>query len=255
MIFFSYSHSDKAIIGEIASRLENLVGQERVFYDQWSLQPGDSIIEEINNGLEACEIFFFFITKNSLESAMVKLEWQSALMKKASKAIKFIPVKVDESIPPQILLSTVYIDLYQNGLENAFRQMVDVINGSNTYQKPEDEFSNLRVAITHKEDRTQINIEALYYVEPNPRYAVLIEHLSDKSQIQIVQPGAYRGGGIGKMSNEQSFVYIVPFEATSPNFPLLIEIKKNDPKVKVLGAMKEIKQNSFKLIPSNIYTT
>jgi hypothetical protein len=34
--------------------------------------PGDGIVEGINNGLEAPELVFFFVSANSLNSNMVK---------------------------------------------------------------------------------------------------------------------------------------------------------------------------------------
>ena len=52
MIFISHQHSDKEFIGEIAEMLKNLYGEEKVFYDDWSIKPGENIINEMNTGLE-----------------------------------------------------------------------------------------------------------------------------------------------------------------------------------------------------------
>lgn len=68
MIFLSHNFKDGDIFG-----------QENVFYDSWSIQPGDGIIDKMNDGLTQCKLFFFFVSNNSLNSEMVKLEWQNAL--------------------------------------------------------------------------------------------------------------------------------------------------------------------------------
>ncbi len=51
MIFLSHNFKDKAIVEPIALRLRDIFGQESVFYDSWSIQPGDGIIDKMNDGL------------------------------------------------------------------------------------------------------------------------------------------------------------------------------------------------------------
>ncbi len=105
MIFLSHTRNDKPLISQIAETLEQIYGKDKVFYDEWSIQPRDSIIQRMNDGLTDCKFFFFFISEDSLKSKMVELEWQSALVKKTKENIKFIPVKIDKSIVPQIIIN------------------------------------------------------------------------------------------------------------------------------------------------------
>ncbi len=65
MIFLSHNYRDKDVVGPIAVALANKYGKDNVFYDSWSIKPGDGIINEMNNGLEKCKFFFFFISENS----------------------------------------------------------------------------------------------------------------------------------------------------------------------------------------------
>ena len=44
MIFISYNHGDQDVVDMIAKRLEIEFGRDNIFYDKWSMQPGDSII-------------------------------------------------------------------------------------------------------------------------------------------------------------------------------------------------------------------
>ena len=79
MIFLSHTSADKPIVEQIAIRLRNIHGPDAIFYDSWSIQPGDGIIDRMNDALAKCELFLFFVSKNSLQSKMVELEWQNAL--------------------------------------------------------------------------------------------------------------------------------------------------------------------------------
>ena len=58
MIFLSHNYQDKPIVEQLALRLKDTFGQENVFYDSWSIQPGDGLIEKMNEGLEKCRYFF-----------------------------------------------------------------------------------------------------------------------------------------------------------------------------------------------------
>lgn len=135
MIFLSHNYKDKNIVRQIAEILSNTFGEDNVFYDEWSIQPGDSIIGKMSEGLEKCKFFFFFISKNSLSSEMVTLEWQTAL-RDNNKGIRFIPVVLDNDVNlPIIITNILHINLCNVGFDVAVRQIIDVINGDNTYKK------------------------------------------------------------------------------------------------------------------------
>ena len=77
-IFLSHKWKDKPI----AYRLKEVYPANSIFYDSWSIKPGDGIIDKMNEGLKKAGYFFFFISVNSLQSEMVKLEWQNAFIRK-----------------------------------------------------------------------------------------------------------------------------------------------------------------------------
>ena len=56
MIFLSHNYKDKPLIREIAQNLEKVFGREKVFYDEWSIQPGDSIIDKMNTGISVPDL-------------------------------------------------------------------------------------------------------------------------------------------------------------------------------------------------------
>ena len=112
MIFLSHNCNDKIIVRQIAEILSNAFGTENVFYDEWSIQPGDSIIGKMSEGLEKCKFFFFFNSKHSINSKMVSLEWQTAL-RNINKGIRFIPVILDNDVEIPIIISDILLQLSQ----------------------------------------------------------------------------------------------------------------------------------------------
>ena len=52
MIFLSHNKNDKPIVEPIAIRLSSIYGADTVFYDSWSIQPGDGIIDKMNEEFE-----------------------------------------------------------------------------------------------------------------------------------------------------------------------------------------------------------
>ena len=99
MIFLSHNYRDKVLVQQIAIRLRDIFDQDTVFYDSWSIQPGDGIVDKINEGLASCKLFLFFVSKNSLQSNMVRLEWQNAVLRAVQGQAKLIPVKLDGLLP------------------------------------------------------------------------------------------------------------------------------------------------------------
>ena len=184
-IFISYNHHDKIIIDTIARRLEIEFGRNNIFYDAWSMQPGDSIIGKMNLGLSEFTTFFFFVSPKSLESNMVKLEWQTALNRAVNNNLKFVAVRVADCSMPAILTDKLYIDLYGEGLDTAVEKMRCVIKGENTYAPLED-VQNIQAVITQLDAHNfDILIKAAYFVVHNPTVAIGLT--APKEQFMVTQ--------------------------------------------------------------------
>lgn len=253
MIFISHTSKDKPIVEPIAIRLATVFGYDKVFYDSWSIQPGDGIIDKMNSGLAECKYFFFFVSKNSLQSNMVKLEWQNAIMKSSNGNAKLIPVKLDDCLMPAILLQTLYIDVYGRGLENAIRQMIDVINGTNTFVSNNQTYENVRGYMTQISDTESIiEFRAETYLEPISRYIVLLDNSKDEITTTCQSDGMFMNGFTTDLTLNNGIKYnaisVSTTRATSPGFPFTIIISsKNDLKIK--GLMRAISENEYRGIP------
>lgn len=255
MIFISHNHRDKQIVESIALRLAGVFGTDVVFYDSWSIQPGEGIIEKMNKGLSDCKYFFFFVSKNSLQSEMVKLEWQNALLKATSGQAKLIPVKIDDCMMPVILLQTLYIDIFGKGLEVGLRQMIDVINGDNTFRQIEpQQFENVRAYVTKSGDDIEIEIRAEYYLEPISRYMILVSNQKHELDFNVQSDNmimAKFDTGIQLNNGDKYNAYCVSVErGTAPNFPFVVKVTpKEGVELKSFAVMRAISHEEYKMIP------
>jgi hypothetical protein len=254
MIFLSHNFNDKPIVRQIAETIEKRYGQGKVFYDEWSIQPGDSIIQRMDDGLKNCSHFFFFISENSLKSKMVELEWQSALIKKAKEGIKFILVRIDRCIIPQILTNTLYIDLFSQGLEVAKHQIIDVVSGTNTCKNNVNKFHNIIGYVKKEDKKVIVEFRAEYYMEPHSKYLILVDNEQEDLNWTLQNKGMFFGGFNNeiKLNNGQIFkgVAMSDSEATSPGFPFVVELtQQKEKEIKVLNLMRATSKDLYETIP------
>lgn len=256
-IFISHNSKDKGIVEPIAIRLASIFGQDNVFYDSWSIQPGDGIIDKMNSGLFECDYFFFFVSKNSLQSEMVKLEWQNALLKATQNKVKLVPVKLDDCLMPAILLQTLYIDIFGRGLEHGFRQMVDVINNQNTFQSGYQTYENVRATVKQIESGYDIVISAITYFEPIARFAILIDCDTKDISVSCKSDGARMAGTKNDITLNRGLKCNALFESVSrglaPKFPYRVELKhKHNRAFQLLGIMRAVSDEEYQMIPCQL---
>ena len=253
-IFISHNYNDKDIIEPIAVKLASIYGRDNVFYDSWSIQPSEGIIDKMNEGLFECDYFFFFVSKNSLQSSMVKLEWQNALLKATQNKVKLIPVKLDDCLMPAILLQNLYIDIFGKGLEFGFRQIVDVINNQNTFQEKLQTYENVRAKVTEIENGYNIEISAITYFEPMVRFLILIDCPTSKVRVNCISDGMRIAGAHDNITLNNGFVCNALSESVNrgiaPGFPYCVQITHTDnQKFLCHGIMRAVTQDEYRSIP------
>lgn len=254
-IFISHNSKDKPIVEPIAIKLAEVFGREEVFYDSWSIKPGDGIIGKMNEGLENCRFVFFFVSNNSLKSYMVALEWQNAIMKASKEQAQLIPVRMDNCEMPALLLQTLYIDLFSNGVEVSLRQMIDLINGDNTFHPKFTRIKNISVKYLMRTDRVVIiELSANYFMEPVPHFAFATLNNQDEISYNIKNVSFMRFG-----FNKSSIPMTVGIRVNGiridfpdplvPGFPQQVEFKalKEKP-IAILSVLHEEKQYLWKAI-------
>lgn len=245
---------DKPVVEEIAIRLRTFFPAKDIFYDSWSIQPGDGIIDRMNDALAQCKLFLFFVSKNSLQSKMVELEWQNALYAATKGGMKIVPVKMDDCFMPILLTQNLYIDLYGQGIEVALRQIVDVISGGNTFRPGVQAFSNLRAYSRQESDSTMVECRAEFFLEPMTKFLYIVGNGENDLVWECPDLNAYESGfhpniitRDGKTFNAQ----IMGIDrASAPGYPFLVKITpKEGTRLDLVGVMHERARNDWAEIP------
>jgi hypothetical protein len=257
-IFLSHTHADKPVVEPIAIRLREVFGQSQVFYDSWSIQPGDGIIQKMNEGLEAPDFVFFFVSEASLKSKMVEIEWQNALFASTKGKVRIIPVRVDGSPMPPVMMQNVWIDLYAQGIEVALQQIVSVVQGMNTFTPQHQAFSNITYFTEQKSTREiLLHVKASHLMEPNSLFLVASGNTESELSVGLAG-GMFRSGfnadvikaqdGSGRLNG---FGVGLISGALTPQHPVTIELKQTGVKpIHFGGLFHERAQGSWHPVPA-----
>lgn len=101
-IFVSHSSADDSVAGRVANAL--LALNYPVWYAEWRIEPGDSIVERIEDGLARNDTLVILLSPSSVESAWVRRELNAALMAQLSgQDVTIVPVLIEKcNIPPTL---------------------------------------------------------------------------------------------------------------------------------------------------------
>lgn len=257
-IFLSHSHTDKPVIEPIAMGLRDVFGQESVFYDSWSIQPGDGIIEKMNEGLATPDFVFFFVSVASLQSKMVEVEWQNALFASTKGKVKIVPVRVDGAAMPPVLMQKVWIDLFSQGPDAAIQQIVGLVQGMNTFVPQHQGFSNLTYFLQSTgPDAASLHVKASHLMEPSARFAVIADNDEDDMFVAL-REGMYTAEfrkEFLKSPNGQTlngFIVGRMIGPLTPQHPLTVDIGRinsNSKPIRLFDLLHEQKQNAWVTVP------
>ncbi|HHT0027476.1 TPA: toll/interleukin-1 receptor domain-containing protein [Klebsiella michiganensis] len=256
MIFMSHNYKDKDFVEHISNKIADIYGRENVFYDSWSIQPGEGIIDKMNLGLQGTKFFFFFVTANSLASKMVSLEWQNALMRTTTSGVKFIPVKCDESPMPALLNQNIYLDLYSSGIDIIITQMKDIIDGNSTFKPKDKDFSNLSFDSKFEGKKLKIRITADYFSEVMADFIFALNDKYTESELQwsVIGESTLISGTVpnSKLKDGRKcfIVRIALQHGIKPNIPVDVELSLNSGEIPELFAvMTKHDSTAYKSIP------
>lgn len=126
--FLSYSHEDKDFAQSIVKKI-NDSGIE-VWWDEWEILLGDSIIQKIfADGLPKSDIFLIILSNASINSNWVKEELDHAMIKKIEGDFRIIPLVKEKCDIPQPLRTLLRIDLstdFDAGIEKIIKSIFEV---------------------------------------------------------------------------------------------------------------------------------
>jgi hypothetical protein len=125
-VFISHRRSDT----KEAERLANEVRRagHQVWFDEWEINIGDSIIERMNKGLSGTTYFVVCYSSAGIEVPWMGREWLSALARQLDgHSVKILPVLLTRGAPPAILADIKYADLtkeWSTGIKLLLRAIV-----------------------------------------------------------------------------------------------------------------------------------
>lgn len=242
MIFLSHTSSDKILVEPIYLQLKEEFPNNEIFYDEVSIQPGDSIVGKMSEGLGKNNLFLLFWSNSASKSKMVEREWQAALSKAISENDKFIVVVLDRTPLPQILKDYKYLDFYSNGFGNTLNSIKNLIIGENVYTPKYESVENLVYSVRENstKDKWTITFEAIHSVEYGIVYFVASDSLDNIKLTFDNTSGVSMGGGgtitLGNQNVPATSISTM-HKFISPGTPetIIISISKNTPLMFYVG--------------------
>lgn len=123
-VFICHRKPDAKLAEKLASHIKNQGNQ--VWFDEWQIDIGDSIVEKIDKGLE--NTTYLVLCYSSVgQSDWTTREWQSTLARQLSGYnVKILPVLLSGKDIPAILADIKYADLVSNW-EQGIKQLLEAI--------------------------------------------------------------------------------------------------------------------------------
>lgn len=117
-IFIAHASEDKNIIQKLANDLidRGLL----VWYDEWEIKVGDSLVEKINQGIENSSFMAIVLSKNSIEKPWFKKEINAGFIKELNnRGVYLLPLLLEDCKISPLLSDKKYANFsisYENGL-------------------------------------------------------------------------------------------------------------------------------------------
>jgi len=123
--FISHSTKDKPFVRKLAADLVS--NGVKVWLDEQRILVGDSIPEKIAQGLAESDFFLVVVSKNSVESAWVSKELNTALVQEIERRkVTVLPIKLDDSAMPSSIVDKLYAN-FTGSYEEGLRKLIESI--------------------------------------------------------------------------------------------------------------------------------
>jgi hypothetical protein len=124
LVFLSHSQTDKPVVRQVAEGLKK--NGVDVWIDEAELSFGDSLIGQIERGLDSADFVAFFISKASLNSQWARQELNAAISRQASgeRGAVVIPILLDDAEIPALLRDVMYLDMRAGDVQKGIDKLV-----------------------------------------------------------------------------------------------------------------------------------
>lgn len=152
------------------------------------------------------------------------------------------------------MTQSLYIDLFRVGLDAAVAQMVDVVNGLNSFKGPGQPFSNLVYEQSNPITDPLITVKAKHFLEPIGSVIVLVQNTADEFTVEPVNEDPYKGGfnsGIELTNGMKMNGYLLTvFRGITPAMPVRIQFRSTNGKpVVIMGVLHQKSHDRWEPIP------
>ncbi|MGE0440850.1 MAG: toll/interleukin-1 receptor domain-containing protein [Gemmatimonadales bacterium] len=126
--FLSHTSEDRPIAARVAADL--LANGVQVFYAEWEIRAGDSIVERVNAGLADCTHFIVLATPRSIAKPWVSAEMDAGFIRRIQGRSVFVPLRSElevNQLPP--LLQALYspsLDSYDEAIPRLIADLYGV---------------------------------------------------------------------------------------------------------------------------------
>jgi hypothetical protein len=109
-VFVSHRRVDAREAERLAVELR--AAGHHVWFDQWAIGLGDSIVGRIDDGLATAAYLVLCCSSSGVHAPWVSREWMSALHRQLDgHGVKVLPVLLGSGAPPAILADVKFADL------------------------------------------------------------------------------------------------------------------------------------------------
>jgi hypothetical protein len=126
--FISYSHDDQEFVRQLADALNR--DEVPLFFDEWDIRPGDSIIRKIfEEGLAKRDFFFVVLSKTSVGSSWIKEELDVPTVRRIGGFTRVVPILKEDCEIPWSLRALRWLDMRED-FEAGVRELTKLVNGA-----------------------------------------------------------------------------------------------------------------------------
>jgi len=124
-VSLSYSSQDKAFVERLAKELRE--AGTGVWFDQWEIKVGDSIVDKINQGIQQNDYLAIVLSPDSVASDWVRKELNAALVKELhARRVVILPILYRDCEIPPLIAEKKYAD-FRRDYSQGFGELLDAL--------------------------------------------------------------------------------------------------------------------------------
>jgi hypothetical protein len=139
--FLSHNRAEKTWVAHLASALRKR--GTSVFFDEDSIDIGEDIVAAISRGLSSSRYIALILSKRSVQSRWVELEWANSLYEDVnSSSSRLLPLLIEQCEIPFVLRRLKYLDLLNISPEQCADKLLTHLNKHRADMEAMEEPSN-----------------------------------------------------------------------------------------------------------------